>query len=215
MPTPLVAHHGLEAVKCALQGHLPCSKGQKCQPLLAQGEYRATPRREILHRRYPRHSVNFNFRYSSFYGSNQVRKRRVQVRVSDGGEGAGTALFKRFSDHAGGVCPVLGARRGVVGEGEEEACDPPGLQVRPHDRLCPPDLARIPHRHEDLVGIREDAQTLERQKFRVSRPDAYPDQPTAHARTPTARALARALLSAALLTRRRGTSGVAAQWACR
>ena len=88
-------------------------------------------------------------------------------------------------DLPGRVLPVLGPHLCVVREGEEQPPHAPGLQVRQNRRLGPADLSGVPDRNEDLVGLAQGAQALERQELRIARPDADPDQAPAQARTPT------------------------------
>ena len=124
----------------------------------------------------------------------------------DGPMGAASA----WTRITGGDVTVAVVDTGVdLAHREHQPLDPERLNVGGHDSLRAPDAAgaRVGLWHEHPVGGLELAQRLERDVLRIAGPDAHAHQRPAH--TDTSRALA------AIATRRRATSGVAAQWVCR
>src|SRR5215203_5759025 len=151
--TALVADHRLEPGERLPQGLRPCRERQQRQPLVAFEEYRPTPRSQVLQRRDPWHSLYLNVRFDLPNGPCQVGEGRIHVGVSDSGERARLATPQVLRDSLCRVRPVTLPDLHVVREGEEEAFDPPFVQILAHRGLGPPDLAGVGHGHEDLVGL--------------------------------------------------------------
>src|SRR5215208_7056580 len=211
LPEPaaaLVADYHLEPGERLPQRLLPCRERQQRQPFVAFEEYRSTSRSQVLQRRDPWHSLYLNFKFDLPNGPCQVGEGRIDVGISDSGERARLAAPQVLRDSLRRVRPVTLPGLHVVREGEEEAFDPPFVQILAHRGLGPPDLAGVGHGYEDLVRLPQHAQSLDSQQLRVARPYPHPDEAPAH--TPTSVAL-----SDASRTSLRGNSGVAAQWVCR
>src|SRR5215217_9420047 len=132
-PAPtLVANDRLEACERLPQRPFSRRERQQREPSVAFEENRPTARSQILHRRDPWHGLDLNVRFHLPDGTRQVGEGRIDVRVADGGEGARLAVSQAPRDFACGVGPVTLPGFCVVREGEEEACDPPFVQVLAH-----------------------------------------------------------------------------------
>src|SRR5215207_287389 len=184
--TSLVANHRLEPGERLPQGLLPCRERQQRQPFVAFEEYRLTPRSQVLQRRDPWHSLYLYVRFDLPNGTCQVGEGRIDVGVTDSGERARLAAPQVLRDSPRRVRPVTLPGLHVVREGEREAFDALFAHILAHRGLGPPDLACIGHGHEDLIGLPQHTQTLDRQQLRVSRANPHPDEPPAHTLTSAA-----------------------------
>src|SRR5919199_6835973 len=140
---PLVADHRLEAEQSLPEGLLSRRERQEREPLVPLEQHHAAPRGEVLHRRDAWDGSDLDAGQSLTHGPREVGKSRVHVRIPYGREGTGLVPAQGLGHLTGRALPVARAGPLVTGEGEEHALYAAGLQVLPHGRLSPADLAGV------------------------------------------------------------------------